>query len=132
MINLKKGFSLIELLVVIAIIGVLTAIVVPNFMGARERASDSQKKQDLVKIRDSLRMYYNDNQSYPTSLADAASYLPAINDYNNYYYTRGQDGNTFILGAVMEATTADDLQRSWRDCGVSSPETTNIYYVCAK
>lgn len=128
---MKKAFSLIELLVVIAIIGILTVIVVPNFMGARERASDSQKKQDAVKIRDSLRMYYNDNQNYPNNLAEAASYLPAVENYDDYQYTRGTDGNTFTLGVVLEAAVADDLQRSWRDCGISSP-TTNMYYVCAK
>ncbi|MBP6891738.1 type II secretion system protein, partial [Candidatus Shapirobacteria bacterium] len=39
---LKRAFTLVELLVVIAIIGILTAIIVPNFMGARERADDSK------------------------------------------------------------------------------------------
>lgn len=129
---MKKAFSLIELLVVIAIIGILTVIVAPNFMGARERASDSQKKQNAVKIRDSLRMYYNDNQNYPNSLTEAASYLPVIENYDDYQYTRGVDGNTFTLGVELEAAVADDLQRSWRDCGISGEISTNMYYVCAK
>lgn len=130
--KMKKAFSLIELLVVIAIIGILTVIVVPNFMGARERASDSQKKQNLIKIRDSLRMYYDDNQNYPNRLEEAANYLPAIENYDDYQYTRGANGDTFTLGVVLEAAVAEDLHRSWRDCGINGEISTNIYYVCAK
>lgn len=130
--NMKKAFSLIELLVVIAIIGILTVIVAPNFMGARERASDSQKKQNLIKIRDSLRMYYNDHQSYPNSLAEAASYLPVIENYDDYQYTRGATGDTFRLGVELEAAVVEDLHRSWTDCGISGEISTNMYYVCAK
>ena len=35
----KKGFTLIELIIVIAIIGILAAILIPQFLGFRERAS---------------------------------------------------------------------------------------------
>jgi len=40
---MKKAFTLIELLVVIAIIGMLSALFLPNFMGARERARDAKE-----------------------------------------------------------------------------------------
>ncbi len=63
--RLKKGFTLIELLVVISIIGMLTALIVVNFNAARERARDVQRKSDLVQIKKSLRMYYNDYDGYP-------------------------------------------------------------------
>jgi general secretion pathway protein G len=57
---MKKGFTLIELLVVIAIIGMLSALLVPNFMGARERARDAQRKSDLKQIQKALEMYRQD------------------------------------------------------------------------
>ena len=59
----KSGFTLIELLVVISIIATLTAILLPNFMGARQRATDSQKKQEMVSIKNALRLFYNDTQN---------------------------------------------------------------------
>jgi len=57
---MKKSFTLIELLVVIAIIGSLSAILLPNFMNARERARDSQRKSDLRQIQKALEMYKQD------------------------------------------------------------------------
>lgn len=67
---IKKGFTLIELLIVIAIIGILTAIVTTNLQSVRQRARDTRRKSDLRAIQQSLRLYYNDAKSFPTSSTD--------------------------------------------------------------
>lgn len=67
-IKYNAGFTLIELLVVIAVMALLLAVAVPNYLGARERARDAKKKQELVEMKKALRMYYNDFQSYPSTL----------------------------------------------------------------
>lgn len=68
--NINKGFTLIELLVVIAIIGSLSAMLVPNFMAARERARDSVRKSDLSQIQKALELYKQDVSppSFPGTL----------------------------------------------------------------
>lgn len=62
----NKGFSLIELLVVITIIAALIGVALPNFLGARQRAHDAKRKQELTELKSALRLYYNDYNSYPS------------------------------------------------------------------
>jgi len=63
---LRYGFTLIELLVVIAVMAALLAVALPNYLGARERARDVKLKSELLAVKHSLRMYYNDYQHYPS------------------------------------------------------------------
>lgn len=61
----REGFTLIELLIVIVIIGILSTLVIANFVGVRARARDAQRKTDLSQIRTALQLYYSDNGEYP-------------------------------------------------------------------
>lgn len=65
-----RGFTLIELLVVIAIIGMLSALLLPNYMAARDRARDSQRKNDLRQMQKALELYKLD-QVTPAYPADS-------------------------------------------------------------
>jgi len=131
------GFSLVELLVVISIIATLTAILLPNLMGARDRASDSKKKQEMVAIKNALRLFYNDTQNYPdvSTTADLgttlASYMPSTQSIGyTYEYARTSNGDGFTLKVTTEATNATENYESQSRCGLGVSEATN-YYVCA-
>lgn len=65
-----QGFTLIELLIVLVIVGVLTAIAVPQFSGARERAYYAAVQSDLKNLAVQQELHYADNYEYSASLAD--------------------------------------------------------------
>lgn len=61
----STGFTLIELLVVIVIIGVISTILYSGIVGARQRARDTRRKQDLQQIQTALEFYRSENGIYP-------------------------------------------------------------------
>ncbi len=63
----QKSFTLIELLVVIAIIGLLSSIVLVSLSGARAKARDAKRKQEIRQMMMALELYYADHEEYPAS-----------------------------------------------------------------
>jgi len=146
------GFTLIELLVVISIIGILAALILVNFNAARERARDVQRKSDLDQIKKALRMYYNDNNSYPSTgsltwgnvfqSADGNMvYMKALPhdpswkqaDDPDYNYTQRDSGQDFCLWAGLENKSDGDIIKSQSRCSsCSNPDSNHYdYVVCA-
>jgi len=153
------GFTLIELLVVIGIIGMLSALLMPNFIGARERARDSKRKQDLFEVKNALRLYYNDFQKYPTassgnilgcgSLGEGACSwggqfsagsgptvymrllpLDSLNDTaHKYVYVKVSDDD-FTIRAVLENKSDTNVEESQNRCEITGETETTNYYVC--
>jgi len=132
--KIKKhlGFSLIELLVVISIIGVLTAVLMINFVGARERSRDSQKIQNLNSLKNALRSYYNDNQSYPLTLSALGSgssgYVSGLGDTTDVVYTQ-INSDSFKILVKLESGAGNDDINSQTNCGIGV--TDGYYAVCA-
>lgn len=61
----KNGFTMIELLVVIAIIGLLAVFLVPNLMGARDRAKEASVKSVLHSVQLAVEAYELENMTFP-------------------------------------------------------------------
>lgn len=126
--NLNKGFTLIELLVVISIIGVLVGVLLTNFVGVRERAADTKRKNDLVQFKKALRLYYNDHQGYPGDdpappfsaggvfqNADGSTiYMKEVPEYTGYEVS--SDREEFILIVEVENASDSDVVDSQTKC----------------
>ena len=61
----KNGFTMIELLVVIGIIALLSIFLVPNLMGAKDRAKETAVKGVMHSVQLAVEAYEMENQIYP-------------------------------------------------------------------
>jgi general secretion pathway protein G len=53
----KSGFTLVEILIVVVILGILAAIVIPQFTDASEQAKESSLVSDLQTMRSQIELY---------------------------------------------------------------------------
>lgn len=63
----QKGFTLLELMVVVVIVGVLGALIVPNFMDRPNEARVSAAKTDISSLMQALKLYKLDNHRFPSA-----------------------------------------------------------------
>ncbi|MCX2897359.1 type II secretion system major pseudopilin GspG [Pseudomonas mandelii] len=90
----QRGFTLIEIMVVVVIIGVLGAIVVPQFMSRPDQAKVTAAKIDIQAIATALEMYRLDNHQYPSTqqnleaLIKRPSGMPAARNWNPQGYLK--------------------------------------------
>jgi general secretion pathway protein G len=151
---IKKGFTLIELLIVITIIGILTAVVTTNLSGARSRARDTRRKSDLRAIEQSLRLYYNDAKSFPTSdglgnISIASwgspftvgttvymSSLPLDPSGNGATYKYSGSSDQYILQTTLENLSDPDIAESQARCStlysLVDVSSASDYVVCVQ
>lgn len=62
-----RGFTLIEILIVVVILGILAAVIIPQFTNAADDASVSSARTQLQTMRSQIELYRSQTGSYPAA-----------------------------------------------------------------
>lgn len=86
----NKGFTLIELLMVVIILGILAAVVIPQFSSSSKDAKESVLKSNLAAIRGALELYsLQHSEQYPTG--DPNVFVKQLTQYTDKAHDTSDD-----------------------------------------
>ena len=69
----NRGFTLVEILIVVVILGILAAIVIPQFTQASTEAKESRLASDLQMLRSQIELYKIQHSDTPPAIAAFAA-----------------------------------------------------------
>ncbi len=121
-----QGFTLVEILIVVVILGILAAIVIPQFTNASETAKASSLVSQLQTIRSQLELaQIQHNGTYPDLVANQwtpmtdetepdAAYTAGDNSGNEVGpYLQQDPGNPFAADPNNPTVVAADDSEAW-------------------
>jgi general secretion pathway protein G len=68
--RVRKAFTLVEILIVVVILGILAAIVVPQFTNATQDAQGGNIQTQLDTLQNQMELYKARNNAYPDIVTD--------------------------------------------------------------
>jgi general secretion pathway protein G len=127
----KKAFTLVEILIVVVILGILAAIVVPQFTNASSEAQVSNVESQLQTIRNQVELFRAQNNGSRPDLS--AGWTPMISA--NYlradpYNPRTNSATVTITATTNEAAGIAEAAANVTD-GWLYNSTTGQLWACA-
>ena len=99
----KTGFTLVEILIVVVILGILAAVVIPQFTNASEDARSSSLLTQLQTLRSQLELYQvQHNGDYPTLAQLQANWTVMTDQTDSSGVTPPPAGTANPLGPYLQ------------------------------
>ncbi len=121
--RIRKGFTLVEILIVVVILGILAAIVVPQFTNATQDAQAGNLKAQLKSLQNQVELFNaRNNGSYPDFATDAwgSTAVAASMIGGNYIKTApqnpafpGADKTSITTSATADVRGVDGFAWVW-------------------
>ncbi len=125
----RHGFTLIEILIVVVILGILAAIVIPQFTDAAAEASRSNLQSQLQTLRSQIELWNVQNPAdpYDVGITPDGTFWDNLVQ-NNYLQTLPknplQDGSTLVAAAPAVGSGW-----VWAEASAGDTWTLNLYSV---
>jgi general secretion pathway protein G len=117
----RKGFTLVEILIVVIILGILAAIVIPQFTNASTDARMSNMASQDQTCKSQISLYsLQHNDTYPT-LANLWTDLTSITDVNGNVQASSGPGT---FGPYLQTTPVNPLTATSVVADIGSPAAT--------
>lgn len=104
------GFTLVEIMIVVALMALVSAIAMPNYMRARQRAQASRILDDLRMIDSAIEQYSTENHKSGGEEIDWSDIQKFIKTSSKLANSEGKDllGNSFSSFAAGELPNISD------------------------
>jgi len=112
----KSGFTLVEILIVVVILGILAAIVIPQFTEASTEAKLSSLCTDLQTQRSQIELYKIQHNDVPPSFAN---YVAQMTTYSDIYgNTNAAKTVVFYFGPYMQKVPVNQFNNKFELTGI--------------
>ena len=110
----KNAFTLVEILIVVVILGILAAVVTPQFAGASEAAQEETTRHELQKLRRAIEIYMTRNgNALPNVVAGDGTWGEIVQPGE---YLSGPPQNSWVggpnAGVIIIRDTPDDAYQT--------------------
>lgn len=98
----RSGFTLVEILIVVVILGILAAIVVPQFTEASGEAKESRLLQDLQSVRSQIELYKLQHPNLLPGETTGVSFTQAMTGLTNADGTTASAPGAGVYGPYLQ------------------------------
>lgn len=105
--RLGSAFTLVEILIVVVILGILAAVVVPQFSKAVQDSSETATFDQLNKVRRAVTYYYATTTSWPNVTAGDGTWGPLLGNYMRdtpaNFWVPGPNSKVITIGSTADS-----------------------------